>query len=174
MPILPLKQTCPKGQNHVPGRLGMSQEMMKAAVLAGPQKIEIRQIPVPAVEPGMMKIRVSACGVCGSDIHMWKAGKGWNPQSGSELLHGPRVLRRGCGPGRQQLLHWRQSHILGQSLLRDLRHVSHGQGTSVPQRAWDQLHRFCLQWRLCRILCRQIPKRLQAARQRLRCGRRSY
>ena len=57
----------------------MTSETMKAAVLVGPQKIEIREVPVPAVTPGTMKIRVSSCGVCGSDIHMWKQGKGWNP-----------------------------------------------------------------------------------------------
>ncbi len=58
----------------------MTREMMKAGVLAGPRKIEIRQVPVPETAPGLLKIRVSACGVCGSDIHMWKAGKGWSPE----------------------------------------------------------------------------------------------
>ena len=62
------------------GRSDMKQEMMKAGVLVGPQRIEIREVPVPAMEPGMLKIRVSACGVCGSDIHMWKAGKGWSQE----------------------------------------------------------------------------------------------
>lgn len=51
---------------------------MKAGVLAGPRQIEIRQVPVPEMAPGMLKIRVSTCGVCGSDIHMWKAGRGWS------------------------------------------------------------------------------------------------
>ena len=50
---------------------------MKAAVLTGPQKIEIKEVLVPEVKPGQIEIKVSACGVCGSDIHMWKAGKGW-------------------------------------------------------------------------------------------------
>ena len=50
---------------------------MCAAVLAGPGKIEMKDIPAPVVGPGMIGIRVSACGVCGSDIHMWRAGKGW-------------------------------------------------------------------------------------------------
>lgn len=58
----------------------MKQEMMKAGVLTGPQQIEIRQVAVPEMAPGMLKIRVSACGVCGSDIHMWQAGKGWGPE----------------------------------------------------------------------------------------------
>ena len=58
----------------------MSQETMKAGVLVGPQQIEIKQVPVPEMSPGLLKIRVSACGVCGSDIHMWKAGKSWSPE----------------------------------------------------------------------------------------------
>ncbi len=55
-------------------------DTMKAGVLTGPKQIEIRQVPVPKMAPGMLKIRVSTCGVCGSDIHMWKSGKGWNPE----------------------------------------------------------------------------------------------
>ena len=31
------------------------------------------------MKPGDIRIRVSATGVYGSDIHMWKTGKGWNP-----------------------------------------------------------------------------------------------
>lgn len=54
------------------------QKTMRAAVLAGPSKIEVREVPMPRIEPGEILIRVSACGVCGSDIHMWKEGKGWS------------------------------------------------------------------------------------------------
>ena len=57
----------------------MNKRMMKAAVLAGPKQIEIKELPVPEIGPGEMEIDVSAIGVCGSDIHMWKTGKGWNP-----------------------------------------------------------------------------------------------
>lgn len=60
----------------------MTQEMMKAAVLTGPKQIEIKNVLVPPVLPGQMEIKVSACGVCGSDIHMWKSGKGWAEQDG--------------------------------------------------------------------------------------------
>ena len=55
----------------------MDTHVMKAAVLTGPKQVEIKEIPVPEVRKGEIEIRVSACGVCGSDIHMWKAGKGW-------------------------------------------------------------------------------------------------
>ncbi len=57
----------------------MNKEMMKAGVLTGPGKIEIKEVPVPEAGEGQIEIKVSACGVCGSDIHMWKSGKGWNP-----------------------------------------------------------------------------------------------
>lgn len=52
-------------------------DTMKAAVLTGAQNIEIKELPVPKLDEGEIEIKVSACGVCGSDIHMWKAGKGW-------------------------------------------------------------------------------------------------
>ncbi len=55
----------------------MGQKYMKAAVLTGPKQIQIKEVPVPAVGPGEIEIQVSACGVCGSDVHMWKSGKGW-------------------------------------------------------------------------------------------------
>lgn len=66
----------------------MTQKTMKAGVLVGPKQIEIRQVPVPTIELGMLKIKVNACGVCGSDIHMWKEGKGWNPDHSGEFYMG--------------------------------------------------------------------------------------
>ncbi len=66
----------------------MAQEYMKAAVLTGPQQIEIKTVPVPELKPGEIEIKVAACGVCGSDIHMWKSGKGWGKQDGSEFHMG--------------------------------------------------------------------------------------
>ena len=60
----------------------MERRRMKAAVLTGPQAIEIKEVPVPVLKPGEIEIKVSACGVCGSDVHMWKAGRGWGGQEG--------------------------------------------------------------------------------------------
>lgn len=57
----------------------MAKEMMKAAVLVGPGQVEVKEVPVPDMAPGMLKIDVSACGLCGSDVHMWKSGAGWAP-----------------------------------------------------------------------------------------------
>lgn len=53
---------------------------MKAAVLVGPVKVEVKDVPMPTMAPGMLLIKVSACGVCGSDVHMWKEGKGWSKE----------------------------------------------------------------------------------------------
>lgn len=77
----------------------MKQEMMKAGVLTGPQRVEIRQVPVPEMAPGMLKIRVSACGVCGSDIHMWKAGKGWSPEPIADFRMGHEFCGEVVDPG---------------------------------------------------------------------------
>ena len=63
-------------------------EMMKAAVLVGPQQIETKLEPVPEMKAGDIRIRVSATGVCGSDIHMWKTGKGWNPDHKGDFWMG--------------------------------------------------------------------------------------
>ena len=41
----------------------MNQEMMRAAVLVGPKQIEVKEVPVPKLKPGMIEIKVSACGV---------------------------------------------------------------------------------------------------------------
>ena len=64
----------------------MKQRMMKAAVLTGPQNIEIKEVPIPTLKPGEIEIKVSACGVCGSDVHMWKSGKGWGRQDGDFIM----------------------------------------------------------------------------------------
>ena len=52
-------------------------QTMRAAVLTGPRQIELKTVPVPQLQPGQIEIQIPACGVCGSDIHMWQAGKGW-------------------------------------------------------------------------------------------------
>ena len=44
--------------------------MMKAAVLAGPRQIEIKEEPIPELKSSEIESKVSGCGVCGSDIHM--------------------------------------------------------------------------------------------------------
>lgn len=77
-------------------------EMMKAAVLTGPRTIVIKDVPVPEMGPGLLKIKVNACGVCGSDIHMWKSGKGWNPNHQGDFYMGHEFCGTVTDPGDSQ------------------------------------------------------------------------
>ncbi|OLC17404.1 MAG: hypothetical protein AUH29_02040 [Candidatus Rokubacteria bacterium 13_1_40CM_69_27] len=45
----------------------------KAAIFYGPGKpFELRELPLPEVEPDAVLIRVSLANVCGSDLHFWR------------------------------------------------------------------------------------------------------
>src|SRR5947199_6213698 len=45
----------------------------KAAVFFGPGKpFELRELPLPEVEPDAVLIRVALANVCGSDLHFWR------------------------------------------------------------------------------------------------------
>ncbi|EOQ96608.1 putative chlorophyll synthesis pathway protein BchC [Leptospira wolbachii serovar Codice str. CDC] len=49
---------------------------MKAAVLpAGARSLEIQELDLPTLLPNQVKIKVKACGICGSDIHLVLHGK---------------------------------------------------------------------------------------------------
>jgi len=77
----------------------ISQQIMKAGVLTGPKQIEMMDVPVPTVGPGLIEIKVTACGVCGSDIHMWKAGKGWGTGDMSNFIMGHEFCGVVMNPG---------------------------------------------------------------------------
>jgi (R,R)-butanediol dehydrogenase/meso-butanediol dehydrogenase/diacetyl reductase len=47
---------------------------MKAAVWYGKEDIRIENIPEHKVEAGQVKIRIEACGICGSDLHEYTSG----------------------------------------------------------------------------------------------------
>ncbi|MCH8155435.1 MAG: alcohol dehydrogenase catalytic domain-containing protein, partial [Proteobacteria bacterium] len=44
---------------------------MKALVLLGPERMELRDEPAPAPRPGEALVRVEAAGICGSDLHSY-------------------------------------------------------------------------------------------------------
>lgn len=46
-------------------------QTMKAAVLVAPGKFEIRNVPIPEFGDNEVLIRVSRCGICGTDLHMF-------------------------------------------------------------------------------------------------------
>ncbi len=47
---------------------------MQATFLAGPQLLEVRTIPEPALPEDGVIVQVKVCGVCGSDLRRWKEG----------------------------------------------------------------------------------------------------
>src|SRR5215470_18772156 len=56
----------------------------RAAVFFGPGKpFEMREVPIPDVEPEGILVRVSVANICGSDLHGWH---GRTPRSGPAIM----------------------------------------------------------------------------------------
>ena len=49
---------------------------MKSMVLTEYKRLELKDMPVPDVEPGDVRIRVHSCGICGSDVHGFDGSSG--------------------------------------------------------------------------------------------------
>ena len=47
---------------------------MQAAVYHGPRDIRVEEIPTPTIAEDEVLLRVRACGICGSDLHMYRLG----------------------------------------------------------------------------------------------------
>ena len=47
---------------------------MKAAVFRGPRDVAVEELERPQLLPGDLLVRVTACGICGSDLHIYKHG----------------------------------------------------------------------------------------------------
>jgi (R,R)-butanediol dehydrogenase/meso-butanediol dehydrogenase/diacetyl reductase len=47
---------------------------MRAVVVAGPRRLAVENVPDPTPERGQAVLRVSACGICGSDLHLHQGG----------------------------------------------------------------------------------------------------
>jgi len=47
---------------------------MRAVVVAGPRRLAVEQVPDPTPAPGEAVLRVAACGICGSDLHVHQGG----------------------------------------------------------------------------------------------------
>src|SRR5919197_3434627 len=53
-----------------------SPDRMRAAVLAGPRRVEIAERSVPEPGPGQVRIRIEGCGLCGSNLPAYE-GRPW-------------------------------------------------------------------------------------------------
>ena len=45
---------------------------MKAAVFYGPRDVKVEEVEKPKIQDNEILIKVKACGICGSDLHMYK------------------------------------------------------------------------------------------------------
>lgn len=52
---------------------------MKANYFLGNQKFEVREISIPEIGPRDVLVRVAACGICGTDVHIYHGDKGSAP-----------------------------------------------------------------------------------------------
>ena len=50
---------------------------MKAALIRRPYSLDIVDVDVPSVKPGEALVKVHACGVCGTDIHIYEGVMPW-------------------------------------------------------------------------------------------------
>ncbi|MEX2294172.1 MAG: alcohol dehydrogenase catalytic domain-containing protein [Acidimicrobiales bacterium] len=61
--------------------MGDLPELMQAAVLQGPGRVDVTEVPVPAMGADDVLVSVDLCGICGSDLHMvlegWAAPGSW-------------------------------------------------------------------------------------------------
>ena len=75
-------------------------ETMKAAVLTGPQKLVVGQVPAPEPGEGEVRVRLEGCGVCASNITPWE-GPDWMefPTPPGDLGHEGWGVVDAVGPG---------------------------------------------------------------------------
>lgn len=65
-------------------------DRMLAAVLLGPTQLEVREVPQPVCPEDGLRLRVAACGICGSDIRAFR---------GHKVIHGVHALGDEVLPG---------------------------------------------------------------------------
>ena len=52
---------------------------MRAALVTGRQKLELREMPEPKPEDGKAVVEIAYCGICGTDLHAYQSGEPYNP-----------------------------------------------------------------------------------------------
>jgi len=64
---------------------------MKAAVMVGQGKVEVQDVPEPAMGPEQIKVKIAYCGICGSELHSFQP----EFQTGIATFRGPPRVQKG-------------------------------------------------------------------------------
>ncbi len=83
-----MSESTPQPSPHLSA--GLPAEM-RASVLTKPQVLELQTRPLPRLDADQVLVRVTAVGVCGSDVHFYTDG-----MLGDFILDGPIVLGHEC------------------------------------------------------------------------------
>lgn len=66
---------------------------MKALVLKSPEHIEVMDVPKPQLSGGQVLIKVSKCGICGSDVRYFHGENPWSKQTlGRHIDNPPNII----------------------------------------------------------------------------------
>ncbi|NLE76821.1 MAG: alcohol dehydrogenase catalytic domain-containing protein, partial [Chloroflexi bacterium] len=73
---------------------------MRGVTLLGDRRAEVRDFPTPEPGPGEVRLRVKAAGLCGSDLHPYRAKpEALGPLQGAVVGHEPSGVVDAVGPG---------------------------------------------------------------------------
>ena len=61
------------GDISAPSAKGGIPKTGKVAMLTGEKKIEVKEFAIPALQDDDILVKVEGCGVCGTDVHEWRA-----------------------------------------------------------------------------------------------------
>ncbi|HEY5646820.1 MAG TPA: zinc-binding dehydrogenase [Pseudomonadales bacterium] len=52
---------------------------MLVGLVAGRERLELREFPEPTPAPGKAVVQIAYCGICGTDVHAYQSGQAYNP-----------------------------------------------------------------------------------------------
>ncbi len=118
---------------------------MRAGVYCGPGRVALRERPVPEPGPGEVRVRVTACGVCGSDLHLWRSAEPLiapGTTMGHEIAGTVDALGPDRpGPGARGFAPGDRVTVEPLTSCGDCPHCSEGRDSICPQLAVHGLHR---------------------------------
>ena len=59
---------------------------MRVLALCAPEKMEVREMPVPEPRPHEILLKVGAVGLCGTDFHIYEGRANYNSDSSGRLI----------------------------------------------------------------------------------------